>query len=144
MRIRLTKKDGKFQFGIPSLKKALASLEDGDHALTIEDWKQSRSNLQNAFIHVCFDVYGNEMGYSPAAAKFLLKKELGVNQLIKNKRTGRQELMIRDTSDYTVEEMKVFIDRMLIHFEHDCGIIVDPKIRKQYRIDYATGELTEI
>ena len=144
MNIRCRIVNGTIKEGRENVKRAIKEFDNGEASIKIEEWKDTRSNLQNAFIHLCFDVYAKEIGYSPLEAKFLLKKEFGLNRLVKNKRTGKQELLVRDTSGYNMEECAVFIDRLLRHFEHDCGIIIDPEIRKQYKIDTDTGELTQL
>jgi len=142
--IYFQKQDGKITVGRKRLFKYLGSLEDGEYGASIEEWKQTRTNLQNAFMHVCFDVYGKEMGLSPEEAKFYLKKKYGINKLFRDPETGEQLLYVRETSSYTLDEGKVFIDRILRHMEYDCSIIIRPEIRKQYKIDEITGEMEEI
>ena len=141
MNIRCRIVNGEVKEGRENIRRAVKEFANGEACVTIKEWEETRTNLQNAFIHLCFSVYGKEIGYSDKDAKWLLKKEFGLNRLIKNKRTGKQELLVRDTSEYGKEEMKVFIERLLNHFEHDCGIIVDSETRKQYKIDHDTGEL---
>lgn len=144
MNVQVSKIDGKIRVGRKKLFHLLGKLDDGEWLVTIEKWEEKRTNLQNAFIHVCFDVYAKEMGYTLLEAKWILKKEFGINKLIKNKRTGKQDLLVRDTSDYNIKEAAVFIERLLNHFEYDCGIVIDPEVRKQYKLNEITGEMEEI
>lgn len=80
----------------------------------------------------------------PDKAKFLLKKKFGCNHIIRDPETGNQHLFIKQTRNYSIEEGRVFIDRLLRHFEYDLDFIIDPELRKQYKINYTTGELEEI
>lgn len=142
--IRITKREDKPTIGAKKLMHVLKNLDEGEWAVTVEEWKQTRTNLQNAFMHVCFDKYGDFVGEDPETAKFLLKKKFGCNHIIRDPETGSQHLFIKRTRNYTIEEGKVFIDRMLKHFEHNLGFIIDPEVRKQYQIDCETGELKEV
>lgn len=131
-------------FGKGQINKILTQAEPGYYMLSIEEWKQARTNKQNAFMHVCFDKYSEYTGLTPEEAKDYLKKKFGINKLYKDPDTGEQVLLVRHTSEYNIEEGKVFIDRMLTHFEYDCGFIIDAETRKQYEVDYETGELQEV
>lgn len=133
----------KIGFGRGQVNKMITEAEPGDYMLKLEEWKSARTNLQNNFMHLCFDKYGEEVGLTPDEAKDYLKKRYGINRLYKDPDTGEQLLLVRHTSDYNLEEGAIFIDRMLTHFEHDLGLIIDPKLRKQYKIDELTGELKE-
>ena len=135
--------NGHIVLGSVALKDMIRNAEDGRYTIRMEEWKQTRRNQQNAFIHVCFDVYGKEMGLSPEESKDYLKRKFGINSLYRDPDTGDQLLLVRHTRTYTIEECSVFIDRLLRHFEYDCNIVIDPELRKQYRIDQLTGELTE-
>jgi hypothetical protein len=135
---------GEVVFNRKGLVDMIRKAEDGSYDITLTEHKENRRNQQNKFIHVCFDVYSKEIGLTPDEAKFYLKKRYGINGIMKDPQTGKQIPHICKTSSYNIEECSVFIDRILRHFEHDVGIIIDPDIRKQYKIDKLTGELKEI
>lgn len=136
--------EGKVQAGASHLRNGFAKFAGKEVSVEITEWKNKRSTDQNALMHKMFTVYGDEIGYTMEEAKWLLKKMFGINRLMRNKKTGTQELLVRNTSSYNIEEMTEFLRRVLQHMEYDCGIIIDPKERKQWRIDELTGNLQEV
>ena len=142
---KIRKESGKITFGRARFLEHVASIPDNvDYIYELDELGQKRTKLQNAFMHLCFDVYSDERGMSLKHAKWKLKKEYGINELVKDPDTGRQDLLVRNTSDYNLDEGKLFINRILKHMEFDCGIIIDSELKKQFRIETETGELKEI
>lgn len=136
---------GKVTRGKQGLKNLIRNAEDNAYMIKLEEWQTAKTKRQNAFFHgPVVKTYSEYTGYTYEEAKFILKKHFGVNRLVKDKKTGEQDLMIRSIAKYKKEEMSTFLDRVMNHMEYDLGMVIDPAIRKQFLIDEKTGELTEV
>lgn len=137
--------DGQVVFGRTALKNTIRELEDGTYWVDPQEWKRDMSWQQIKFVKgVLRHVYSNYTGYTVVRAERELKREFGiVEPCIVN---GEKCIELVSFSDprYNVDRMGEFITDVLNHMEYDCNIIIDPKVRKQYRIDELTGELKEI
>lgn len=141
---RIEIQNGKLISGKESLKNILRSADDGLYMIKLEEWQTAKTKRQNAFFHgPVVDAYSEYTGYTKTEAKYMLKKYFGVNRLVKDKNTGKQELMIRSIAKYKKEEMSTFLDRVMNHLEYDCGMVIDSETRKQFMLDEETGELVE-
>ena len=145
IRNRFTKKDDKVTVGRQTIINAIKNLPDGDWIQQIEKYSPKKTYAQIKFFHgPVVEVYMDYTGYSYDDAKYTLKKYYGVNKLVKDAKTGKQEPEIRSLADYTKEEMQAFFDRLLNHFEYDCGMVIDSETRKQFKVNLETGEMEEI
>ncbi len=107
------------------LRGVLSQMDEVE--ITIRKPRTKRSNEQNAFLHVICRLLKdglNELGnnYNEVTVKSIVKyKFLLVTEV--NQNTGETFERIKDTSELSVEEMKVFIEQ-IIYFAAELGIIL--------------------
>ena len=142
---KITITNGEITFGRTGAGNLIAGASDGDYMLKLEEWKAAKTWKQIKFIHgPVVKVYSDYTGYTKEEAKLMLKRKYGENRYVTDKETGEQVLYVRSLADYSKKEMQLFLDRVLEHLEFECNIIVDPETRKQFQIDWETGELEEL
>lgn len=80
--------------------------------------EDSRSTEQNRYYWgVVVDILGNELGYHPEEMHDALLAEHSVNRMV-------YPAKIKRTSDMTVEEMREYIDRVIIWAGVELGIYI--------------------
>lgn len=79
----------------------------------LEAVRTVRTVKQNSYLHVLFNLYGIEFGWTLEEAKRLIKKRLGYSY----KKNG--EIFLVETSKMNTKEMSVFIDKFLILASND-------------------------
>lgn len=144
--VRYRKRKDKANLGAARLNNLIKEMEwDNDYSITIKDWEEEKTWPQIKFFHgPILDAYMEYTGYSWDDSKYTLKKRYGVNKVVKDTQTGKQEVEIRSLADYSKPEMQTFFDRLLNHFEYDCEMIIDSETRKQFMVNQETGEMEEI
>lgn len=98
--------DLKKQYGINKAKAKLDSLIEKRKVIELKEKRKKRTISQNAYMHVLFNLFGIETGYTASEAKTVLKREC--KNLMVYEKEG--EKFLRGTSDLSKDECQVFID----------------------------------
>jgi len=91
-------------------------------------WRKPRSNAQNNFIHLLFNVIGESQHIDPEYIKLLYKKKWGVKLLING------EIVDKPTSKYTIGEANRFIEHLLADMAEMPEIDMEAFINKYNKI----------
>jgi len=113
--------------------------------VTIENYKRTRSLSQNNLLHKYLSKMGEEIGYELSEVKDLMKLKFGIMEPVKDRNgnevydpeTGEIQERFKSTSDYTTEEMTMFIDKIR-QFSHEVlgCYLPTPEELKQYNLQW--------
>ena len=141
-RIKVKIKDGGIVDGKNNIADAIRYLRNGSYAFEIKKWSGEKTwdqikTVKGVLIRELSEYTGETM----KEAERRVKIEYGETETFK--KDGETYIDIRSFASYTKDEMRGFIEQLLQHLEHDCGIIIDLDTRKKLTIDTDTGELKE-
>lgn len=93
------------QFDINKARVYLEKLIKDQSKCDLTKPREARSLSQNSYIHVCFDLFGIEFGYTRDEAKTLLKRKCSFTRY-----TKLDEVFLSKTSLMSTKELTDFID----------------------------------
>lgn len=71
---------------------------------------ESKSNSQNAYLHLLFGLIADKSGYTAGQVKILMKEHCNLYEDFCNKKTGESYRIYRSVADMTKKECSEFID----------------------------------
>jgi len=112
-------KDGKLDFKQrSSFLQDVSKFKDGDYVITVEKRKKKRSISQNAYLHLLFTMFTNELNELGNEFQMLEVKELLKYKFLKievvNQETGQIiGERVKHTSELTTTDMMGFIENII-------------------------------
>jgi len=116
------------ELDIPVVENYLRNKKFKKLRLSISLWRKPRSNAQNNFIHLLFNVIGESQHIDPEYIKLLYKKKWGVKLLING------EIVDKPTSKYTIGEANRFIEHLLADMAEMPEIDMEAFINKYNKL----------
>jgi AraC-like DNA-binding protein len=110
---------------LTKLHEAVLALPDKDYDILVRDRHRSRTLSQNAKFHAIVNDMADETGYNPGELKEEIKDTLGLKLSIIGL-DGKVREINKPTEDYSVDEMKALITR-LIALCDTLGLSIDPQ-----------------
>lgn len=108
------KYDGKSSFDCNRARAYLEKLIKQEDNFEIIKKTKQRTIRQNAYLHVCIDIYAIDFGLTREEAKTDLKRECPYYEFTRYQKdcskTGKTKLYLTSTKDYTTDQAGKFID----------------------------------
>ena len=102
----------------------LNKFEGKDVEVIIKEWQESKTLKQNRTVHKYIDILAKHIGYTPKEMKALIKKELGLFELVENKKTKEIIPIIDTFAAFKKKEMSEVIEYIvIIAAEYGCQIL---------------------
>ena len=119
--------DGNIELEAKQARVYLNKLITDGSKFEIVKKKQQRTIKQNAYLHVCIEMYAVNFGLTLEEAKTDLKRDCPYHDFTRytkvNKVTGKSKLYLTSTKNYTTAEATKFIDWLrTFSSQHGCYI----------------------
>lgn len=87
-----------------------------------------RSLNQNAYLHLIIGKIADELGYTHAEMKQLLKDEFGLYEIGTNKKTGEEFRVYKSTAKLTKKDFAEFTEKIILFANGSLGMnILSPE-----------------